>query len=150
MCVFPAAEAVPSHFLLWIPQREERREGGDALCVFVHLCKWDFAICRAEMSGVPFPHSVHSPCMSVHSGLHVYEHDKPPPYSPIYTIIYTENTCSSHKVSQFDTIDLIHAADWKHPKLVYCIFQSCLIHFFHYKSPPCMCDVSISRCSLSD
>lgn len=54
--------------------------------------------------------------MSVHSGLHVYEHDKPPPYSPIYTITYTENTRSSHEVSQFVTIDLIHAADWKHPQ----------------------------------
>lgn len=63
----------------------------------------------------------------------------------IHNHIYRKHTLVS-QVSQ----DLIHAADWKHPKLVYCIFQSCLIRFFHYKSPPCMCDVSISRCSLSD
>lgn len=137
--------------LFTLNSTEGRETGGRrrSVCVCTSV-QMRFCNPRAEMSGVPFPHSVHSPCMSVHSGLHVYEHDKPPPYSPIYTIIYTENTCSSHKVSQFDTIDLIHAADWKHPKLVYCIFQSCLIHFFHYKSPPCMCDVSISRCSLSD
>ena len=87
-CVFPAAEVVPSHFLLWIPQREERREGGDAPCVFVHLCKWDFAICRPEMSGVPFPHGVHS-------GLHVYEHDDL--HTHRYTQSYVQNTHSSHK-----------------------------------------------------
>lgn len=42
----------------------------------------------------------------------------------IHNHIYRKHTLVS-QVSQFVTIDLIHAADWKHPKLVYCIFQSC-------------------------